>query len=69
MQLGQYQHFKGAIYNVIGTAKHSENEESFVVYHNIKTPANLWVRPIEMFNEVIERDGKKIKRFTFIGSA
>lgn len=33
-----------------------------VVYENAMD-GSLWVRPYAMFNEVIERDGKKMLRF------
>jgi len=29
--------------------------------------AGLWIRPLDMFAETIERDGKTIKRFSFVG--
>ena len=27
----------------------------------------LWVRPVSMWNETVERDGKTFRRFTYIG--
>ena len=27
----------------------------------------LWVRPVSMWNEPVERDGKTFRRFTYIG--
>ena len=67
--LGKYQHFKGNFYQVLHIAKHSENEELMVVYQPLygENPG-IWVRPLDMFDEVIERDGKTLKRFTFISS-
>ena len=32
LKIGKYRHFKGGEYNVLGTAKHSETLEDFVVY-------------------------------------
>jgi len=64
VKLGKYKHFKGNIYEVIGIAKHSETLEEFVVY---KRDNEIWIRPMEMFLEQIERDGKTIPRFEFIG--
>lgn len=60
---GIYKHYKGNEYEVIGTAKHSETEEELVVYFALKNPTQLWVRPFGMFNEEIELNGDKVKRF------
>ena len=64
---GRYRHFKGNEYEVIGTAKHSETLEEYVVYKALYGDGDLWVRPASMWNETIERDGKTFKRFEFIG--
>lgn len=64
---GKYRHFKGGEYRVIGMARHSETLEEMVVYEALYGEGGLWVRPASMWNEEIERDGKKIKRFEFIG--
>ena len=64
---GKYRHFKGNEYEVIGTAKHSETLEEYVVYKALYGEGGLWVRPKEMWNETVERDGKTFKRFEFIG--
>lgn len=64
---GIYRHFKGNKYEVIGTAKHSETLEEMVVYRALYGEHGLWVRPVSMWNETIERDGKVMKRFEFIG--
>lgn len=64
---GRYRHFKGNEYEVIGTAKHSETTEEYVVYKALYGDGGLWVRPAEMWNETVERDGKIFKRFEFIG--
>ncbi len=64
---GRYRHFKGNEYEVIGTAKHSETLEEYVVYKALYGDGGLWVRPASMWNETVERDGKTFKRFEFIG--
>lgn len=64
---GRYRHFKGNEYEVIGTARHSETLEEYVVYKALYGDGGLWVRPKEMWNETVERDGKTFKRFEFIG--
>jgi|TARA_B110000090_G_C13053745_1_gene320580 hypothetical protein len=75
IKLGRYQHFKGNFYQVLYIAKHSENEDLMVVYLPLydkapdkeKSQQDVWVRPLAMFDETIERNGKKQKRFTFVG--
>lgn len=62
--LGKYQHFKGNFYKVLHIAKHSETEEVLVVYQPQYGEQDIWVRPLTMFDETIERDGKTLKRFT-----
>ena len=59
---GVYRHFKGALYVVVGTARHSETEEALVVYRREGSP-ELWVRPISMWSEPVQRDGYDGPRF------
>lgn len=66
LKIGKYQHFKGSYYQVLNIARHSETEEYLVIYHPLKTPNDIWARPLSMFNETIERDGVLLKRFSFI---
>lgn len=67
IKLGRYRHFKGNEYEVIGIAKHSETLEPMVVYRALYGESGLWVRPLNMWNETITRDGESFKRFEFIG--
>ena len=64
---GRYRHFKGKEYEVLGVARHSETEEELVVYRTLYGDFGLWVRPVSMWNETVERDGKTFRRFTYIG--
>ena len=64
---GRYRHFKGNEYEVLGIARHSETEEELVVYRALYGDFSLWVRPVSMWNETVERDGKTFRRFTYIG--
>ena len=64
---GRYRHFKGKEYEVLGVARHSETEEELVVYRALDGDFGLWVRPVSMWNETVERDGKTFRRFTYIG--
>ena len=66
---GRYRHFKGKEYELLFTARHSETEEEMVVYRALYGEGGLWVRPAAMWNEEIERDGKRVRRFTYIGEA
>ncbi|OWK43056.1 DUF1653 domain-containing protein [Fimbriiglobus ruber] len=61
---GRYRHFKGGEYEVIGTARHSETQEWYVVYRPLYGEGGLWVRPLAMFTEIVVREGKEIPRFT-----
>ena len=66
IKLGKYKHFKGKEYEVICVAKHSETLEEVVVYKALYGKGQIWVRPIKMFMEKVEIDGKKIPRFKYI---
>ncbi len=60
---GRYRHFRGQAYEVVGTARHSETEEEYVVYRALYGDGALWVRPRAMWDEQIERDGYVGPRF------
>ena len=64
---GRYRHFKGNEYEVLYTAKHSETLEPMVVYRAMYGEHGVWVRPVSMWNETVERDGVTYRRFTWIG--
>lgn len=66
--LGKYRHYKGKEYEVIGTAKHTETMESFVVYRALYGDYGLWIRPQSMFLETVSIDDKEIPRFEFISA-
>lgn len=69
IQLGLYQHYKNSKqYRVIGVAKHSETLEDLVVYEALyeNELSTLWVRPLSMFTEEVEWEGKKVPRFAFL---
>lgn len=64
---GLYRHFKGGIYEVLFVAKNSETLEDMVVYRANYGEYGVWVRPLSMWNETVERNGKTFKRFEYIG--
>ena len=68
LKTGKYKHHKGKFYKVIGVAKHSETLEELVVYECLydNPRSKIWVRPLKMFLEEVEVNGKKVPRFEFI---
>ena len=64
---GKYRHYKGNEYLVVDIATHSETEEEMVVYKALYGEEKLWVRPLSMWNEKVEVNGKEVLRFTYIG--
>ncbi len=67
IKVGRYRHFKGKDYEVLGTAFNSENLETMVVYKALYGEGNMWVRPASMWNELLEHNGKLVRRFEYIG--
>jgi len=63
---GKYRHFKGREYEVLGVGEHSETGEKLVVYKALYGEGKIWVRPLSMWNERVERDGKIFSRFTYL---
>ena len=61
---GIYRHFKGGRYELIDVARHSETMEWMVVYRALYGNHDLWVRPLSMWEETVEYEGKRVKRFT-----
>jgi hypothetical protein len=55
-----YRHFKGAVYQVLGYAKHSETQEEMIIYKSFKDEV-VWVRPLDMFTDI--HPIHKVKRF------
>ncbi len=63
---GIYEHFKGNQYEVIGIARHSETLEEMVVYRALYGEHALWVRPLTMFTDEVEKEGVKVLRFRYV---
>lgn len=66
LRIGVYRHFKGNEYRVIAIAKHSETQEEFVVYQDLKDEKKTWIRPKAMFLENVERGDYNGPRFIYI---
>lgn len=64
--LGKYQHYKGKYYQVLEVARHSETLEELVVYQLLYDDYSWWVRPLKMFEEFVEVDGKLVPRFKLV---
>ncbi len=60
---GLYRHYKGFMYEVIGTVRHSESLEPMTLYKALYGEKGLWVRPAAMFNEEVVVDGVRQPRF------
>lgn len=72
MKLGKYIHSKtGKKYEVIGIARHSEDLSELVVCKALYESKefgkdSLWVRPKEMFEELVEIEGELKPRFVYL---
>ena len=60
---GLYRHYKGNLYEVLHTARHSEDLSSMTVYRALYGQRGLWVRPSAMFVETVLVDGVSQPRF------
>ena len=63
---GIYQHFKGNYYELIDFAIDSETLEEMIIYQALYGEKKLWVRPLKMWDELVEYNGEKVRRFKFI---
>lgn len=64
---GRYRHYKGGLYEVLGTARHSETLEPMTLYRALYGQRGLWVRPAAMFEEMVRVDGVLRPRFKRCG--
>lgn len=51
-----YRHFKGNRYQIIAIAKHTETEEDCVVYQALYGENGIFVRPLDMFMEKVDKE-------------
>jgi hypothetical protein len=63
---GRYRHYKGGLYEVVDTVRHSENLESMTLYRALYGEQGLWVRPAAMFLEEVVIEGVRQPRFSRI---
>lgn len=68
IERGRYRHYKGQDYEVYDVARHSETEEVLVVYRPLYGERALWVRPLGMFTEQVQIEGRSVPRFEFVST-
>jgi hypothetical protein len=66
IQPGIYRHYKGNLYQVISSVRHSETREVLTLYRALYGAHGLWVRPSAMFSETVIVDGTPVSRFVQI---
>ena len=66
---GLYRHYKGNLYKVLQTVRHSETLEPLTLYQALYGEHGLWVRPAAMFNEEVVIGGVRQPRFTKVEDA
>ena len=52
---GTYEHYKGKCYKILALARHSESLEELVVYQALYGDGDIWVRPVSMFFENVNK--------------
>ena len=62
---GLYRHFKGGLYKVIQVATHSEDQQPLVIYQALYGDKGIWARPLQMFTELLEHQGRQQARFSY----
>lgn len=74
----RYRHYKSKggddhTYEIVGIAKHSETDDILVIYKPLYDArytrlggSDFAARPVKMRDEMVEREGKWVKRFTEI---
>ena len=63
---GLYRHYKGKLYELLHTARHSETEEPLAVYRALYGDYGVWVRPLAMFAEAVETANGRVARFALV---
>lgn len=63
---GVYRHYKGQRYKVLYIARHSESLEFLVVYKALYDNGDIWARPLKIFLESVNLDGREITRFEYM---
>ena len=69
LKKGIYEHYKGLPYQVLAVARHSEDLEEYVVYQALYGEYAIWIRPLEMFLEMVTYNGHVVPRFSWRNEA
>jgi hypothetical protein len=65
---GIYRHYKGNLYRAFFVGRLSEDrEKEMVVYYSLERKT-YWIRPLAMFTENVEIEGKTLPRFEWVKS-
>ena len=65
---GLYRHYKGNLYEVLDTVRHSETLEPMTLYRALYGERGLWVRPAAMFGETVVINGVEQPRFAKVAA-
>jgi hypothetical protein len=66
LKVGQiWQHYKGKHYKMLVFCTHSETGEELVVYQR-QEDGNTFARPVDLFFQDVEWEGKIVPRFTLV---
>jgi hypothetical protein len=69
---GEYEHYKGGRYRVLGVGRHTETDEYYVVYvplYEAEDRPDFWLRPYDMFTSAVEINGVQLPRFQYVDPA
>ena len=58
-----YRHYKGGIYEFLHEAALESDLTPMVVYRAMSN-GTVWIRPQQIFHEMLEVEGKSVARFT-----
>lgn len=66
-----FRHYNGKKYRVLMIGNHSEDLKPHVVYQGLYDcdqfgNCPIWIRPLDMFLETVEVNGKKVPRFELV---
>jgi hypothetical protein len=63
---GIWRHYKGNLYRVICTARHTESDEALVVYRDVTDEDKVWARPASMWHETVIYQNVSQPRFRYL---